>query len=75
VDHQTGQAADEGSVDADELQIAAHVQLDALGGLLAVPTVNSLRDDLGDLMAIGALKETAGALALEIARPLACVAD
>src|SRR4029453_10109578 len=37
VDRHTGETTDDGSVDPDELQIAADVQLDALCGLLPVP--------------------------------------
>ena len=39
VDQHADQAADDGAVDPDELQVAADVQLDPAGGLLAVPAV------------------------------------
>ena len=57
MDAEPGQRADDGAVDPDELQVAAHVQLDALGRLLAVPAVDRHRDDLGELAAVGVDEE------------------
>src|SRR6476469_1378469 len=52
VDQHPHQAADDGAVDADELQVAADVQLDPAGGLLAVPALDGVRDHRGQLTAV-----------------------
>jgi hypothetical protein len=49
VDDEPGEPADDGAVDADELQVAADLGLDALGGLCRVPALDRRRDELADL--------------------------
>ena len=49
VDHEADQRADDGAVDADVLEVAADVELDALGGFLRIPTFDGVGDDAGDL--------------------------
>ena len=53
MDEQAGEAADDGAVDADELQVAAHVEFDAVGGLLAVPLLDDLGDDRHEFGTVG----------------------
>ena len=52
VDQHADQAADDGAVDPDELQVAADVQLDPAGRLLAVPALDGVGDDRGQLGAV-----------------------
>ena len=52
MDQDADQAADDGAVDPDELQVAADVELDPVGGLLAVPPLDGVRDDRGELGAV-----------------------
>jgi hypothetical protein len=40
VDHDAGEATDDGAIDPDELEVAANVELDPVGRLLAVPPVH-----------------------------------
>src|SRR4051812_22080153 len=47
VDEDSDQATDDGAVDPDELQVAADVELDLAGGLLAVPALDRVGDDRG----------------------------
>src|SRR5574338_150316 len=49
---QPDRTADEGAVDADELQILADFQLDFPTDLFRVPALHYLRDHAGDLSAI-----------------------
>src|SRR5688572_8254912 len=50
IDNQTGQPADQGAVDADELEVAAHRQLDSLRRSLRVPLAYRVRHQLADLV-------------------------
>src|SRR5690606_34732925 len=52
VDHQAGQRTDHGAVDADELQVPPHLQLDLAGGLLGVPPLDRVSDQGGQLGAV-----------------------
>src|SRR5690606_18661212 len=51
-DEHTDQTAHDGAVDADELQVATDVQLDALRGLHAVPPLDGLGDHRSELAAV-----------------------
>ena len=51
MDHEADQRADDGAVDADVLEVAADVELDALGGFLRIPAFDGVGDDAGDLRA------------------------
>ena len=52
MDRDADQAADDGAVDPDELQVAADVQLDPLRRLLAVPALDRVGDDGSELTAV-----------------------
>ena len=52
VNQDAHETADDGAVDPDELQVTAHVQLDPLRRLLAVPALDGVRDDRGELGAV-----------------------
>ena len=49
MDHEAGEAADDGAVDADVLQVAADLEFDAVAGLVGVPTLDGRGDEVGDL--------------------------
>src|SRR3954453_21682104 len=51
VDEEPGEPPDHGSVDPDELEIAADLQLDPAGRLGRVPAGHRRRDELADLFA------------------------
>src|SRR5688572_9114032 len=50
VDQETGHAADDGPVDADELQVAAEQELELVGRLVGVPAGDGRRDQRRDLV-------------------------
>jgi hypothetical protein len=49
VDGEAGEAADHRSVDADELEVASDLELDASTGLGGIPPLDGRRDQFGDL--------------------------
>src|SRR5690606_611001 len=49
VDEQPDQATDDGAVDADELQVTADLELDAVGGVAGVPPGHGRGDHVADL--------------------------
>ncbi len=52
IDHQPGQPAHHCAVDADELKIAANLQLDLIAGYVGVPFAHRMRNQLAKLVAI-----------------------
>ena len=49
IDQEANQSADQRPVDPNELQIPAHQQLDASGGLIRIPGAHGLGDELTHL--------------------------
>src|SRR6185503_17825872 len=52
VDHDAGEATDHRAVDADELEVAADLQLDATAGVVGVPLLDGGGDQVGHLVAV-----------------------
>src|SRR5687767_10126408 len=52
VDGEAGEAADDGAVDADELEVPTEERLELVGGLGRVPAGDGGRDERGDLVAV-----------------------
>ena len=49
MDHYPGKSADDGPVDADELQVTADLELDLAGRRLGVPPFHGAGDEVADL--------------------------
>ena len=66
MDRQARERADDRAVDADELQVLAHEQLEGARGLLAVPAGDRLLDHPGERRAVGAQRIRRGAAGVAV---------
>ena len=53
MDREPGEATDDGAVDADELEISADLELDAVSGVLGIPAFNGVGDQGANLAPAG----------------------
>src|SRR3954470_10522829 len=52
MDHHPGQPPDDGSVDADELQVTAHLELDLAGCRIGVPPFHGAGDEVAHFTSV-----------------------
>ena len=53
MDDEARKTSDDGAVDPDELQVATHLELDPIGGVLSIPAFDRVGDECTDLTASG----------------------
>ena len=72
MDRQPDERPDDSAVDADVLEVAADIELDALGGFLRIPALDGVGDDAGDLRAeaLGQITGSGGDLVIDTAGEL-----